>query len=273
MLLAPTPVAAGRHVTLPSTLSPLWALLAAAWLGLAGCATLPASPGVRAATDVDNPARRAHADAAPAAFEFRCDEAARVVVQATVAGDALLACEGARAALNFLTQAGLTMTTGTKIEIVDQLPGAMRGQAVGCYMRDTRRIFLLTQQAFQAAGTWFRLPVEPALYRSAAAHEMAHAVVGCQSQDAPLPVPAHEYVAYVAMFATMETALRERVLARFPGKGFDNILQINTVVYVMDPLQFAADAWRHYLKRRDRAGWLRDVAAGRVVQEFPTDGP
>lgn len=88
-----------------------------------------------------------------------------------------------------------------------------------------------------------------------------------------LPLAAHEYVAYVVMFATMEPGLRERVLARYPGTGFESTLQINAAVYLVDPLQFAAESWRHYLKRQDRAAWLRDLVGGYIVQQTPADAP
>jgi len=195
-----------------------------------------------------------------------------VSVRAEAPADAQAACDGAQRAIGFLVAAGLLPPPELTIDVVEQLPGELRGLAVGCYVRDTRRIVLLSYDAFEATGHWLRTPVNRELYRSAAAHEMAHAVVGCNAAP-ELPVPAHEYVAYVAMFATMEPAQRQRVLARFGGTGFDSTLQINTVVYLVDPLQFAVDAWRHYLKRRDGAAWLRDVVAGHVVQVFPTDGP
>lgn len=194
-------------------------------------------------------------------------------VQAAAPADAQAACEGARRAVRFLQDLGLPAPDSTSIEIVDQLPGELRGQAMGCYQRDSRRILLLSYDSFEATGRWFRMPVNRELYRSAAAHEMAHAVVACQGDPMALPVPAHEYAAYVVMFATMDPGLRSDVLARIAGRGFDNPQQINTLVYLSDPLQFAADAWRHYLKRRDKAAWLRDVIAGRVVQPFPTEGP
>ncbi len=205
--------------------------------------------------------------------ETRCLGPYGVNVRAEATVDAQAVCDGALRAIDFLARAGLSPPPELTIDVVEQLPGDMRDLAVGCYVRDTRRIVLLSYDAFEATGSWLRSPVDRELYRSAASHEMAHAVVGCNAASPELPVPAHEYVAYVAMFATMEPAVRQRVLARFGGTGFDSTLQINTVVYLVDPLQFAADAWRHYLKRRDRAAWLRDVVAGHVVQVFPTEGP
>jgi len=71
----------------------------------------------------------------------------------------------------------------------------------------------------------------------------------------------------------MEPGLRERLLAKFPGGGFTSTLQINDVNHIADPNQFGVDAWRHYLGRRDRAAWLREIIAGNVVPEFPKEGP
>ncbi|MFO1327402.1 MAG: DUF6639 family protein [Rubrivivax sp.] len=226
----------------------------------AGLALLAAGPVAAQGVDAD-----------PA--ETRCQAAPAVVLVDAGALEQRLVCDGAARALRFLGDAGLRLPELTRVHLVDEMPGEMAGRAVGCYLRDTRRVMLLRWSAFEATGHWLRWPVEPALYRGAAAHEMAHAVVGCHVDDRALPVTAHELVAYVTLFATLDADLRERVLARFGGHGFDTPLQINPIVYVADPLQFGADAWRHYRRQRDGAAWLRDVVAGLVVPEFPTDAP
>ena len=117
------------------------------------------------------------------------------------------------------------------------------------------------------------MPVDHELYRAVAAHEMVHAVVGCNADPAGLPVAAHEYVAYVTLFATMEPGRRDRLLAKFPGTGFSSTLQINDMNHFANPNQFGVDAWRDNLRRRDRDACLREVIAGRVVETWPTDGP
>lgn len=202
-----------------------------------------------------------------------CAAPVTVVVRAAEAADAQLACEGVARALHFLARTGLDLPAATTIDIVSRLPGDLAGRAVGCYLRPSRSILLLSLRAFQAGGPWFRMPADRELYTAAAAHEMAHAVVGCQGGDTPLPVAAHEYVAYVVLFATLEPALRERLLAHFPGTGFTNTLQINDINHIAQPSQFGVDAWRHYLRRRDRDAWLREVVSGRIVQDLFGDGP
>lgn len=198
---------------------------------------------------------------------------AQVLVRAAAAQDAEAACDGAGRALRFLARVDLAPPHVTRIDILDRLPGALDGRAVGCYLRETGRIPMLSYAAFAAVGTWFRMPVDGELYRAVAAHEMAHAVVGCHAGPPSLPVAAHEYVAYVALFATMEPRLRERLLAKFSGTGFGSTLEINDMNHFANPNQFGVDAWRDYLRRRDRDAWLREVIAGRVVETWPTDGP
>jgi hypothetical protein len=236
-------------------------LIAGATLGSVAAEPPPTAPFAQGGPAVVEPA------------QHRCPGAAQVAIRGAAGTDAQTVCEGVERALTFLARAGLAAPPGTSIEIMRQLPGELDGRAVGCYLIETRRILLLSYEAFEAIEQWFRTPVDRALYRAAAAHEMAHAVVGCHSGTGRLPVAAHEYVAYVVLFATMDPALRDRVLAKFPGKGFSTTLQINDITHIADPNQFGVDAWRHYLGRRDRAAWLREIVAGNVVQEFPKDGP
>lgn len=224
----------------------------------------------------DSPTTAPSTRGVPAGVELAqhpCPTAVQVVVRAAATTDARMVCEGVERALRFLARAGLAAPLGTNVEIVEQMPGDLSGRAIGCYLSETRNILLLSFEAFEALEEWFRVPVDRDLYRAAAAHEMAHAVVGCHAWPSRLPVAAHEYVAYVVLFATMEPRLRERLLAKFPGGGFTTTLQINDVNHIADPNQFGVDAWRHYLGRRDQAAWLREIIAGNVVPEFPKESP
>ncbi len=182
-----------------------------------------------------------------------------VAVHGGAPADAVTVCEGAARAIAFLRRAGLQPPASTTFEVVDALPPDLDGHALGCYLRGSRR--------------WFRVPADREMYRGVAAHEMAHAVVGCQPGGREASVAAHEYVAYVTLLATLEPATRRRVLDRFAGRGFDTVLQINDIVHAVDPQQFGVDAWRHYQRRADRAGWLRDVVAGGILPILPSEAP
>lgn len=228
---------------------------------LAVLTTVAAADGQSAAETA--PAAAHH----PPIAEHVCEAAQGVRVRQASAHETGLVCEGARRAMQFLHEAGLQWPDRLIIDVMDRLPGELDGRAVGCYVPETRHVRLLSYAAFVSAGPWLRVPADEELYRSVASHETAHAVVACHVDPARVPLAVHEYAAYIAMFATMDQGLRARVLSRFQGSGLENSLQINSLVYLVDPPQFAVDAWRHYSKRRDKAAWLRSLVAGEVVQE------
>jgi hypothetical protein len=200
-----------------------------------------------------------------------CPGLLHVSVHSAEGPDLEAVCEGAARALAFLAWAGLDAPPSTIIDIVSELPGELAGRAVGCYLRETERILLLSFAAFEAGGGWFRMPPTRELYRAAAAHEVAHAVVGCQSEPRRLAVAAHEYVAYVVFFATLEPQMRSRLLMKFPGAGFQSAGQISDISHIVNPNQFGVDSWKHYLRIRDGAQWLRRIIAGEVVPVLADD--
>ncbi len=239
----------------PLRRAPLWASVGSALLLLASCAGGPHGPG---------------APTAPSA-ERRCD-GADVRVQVTDVADIAAACEGARRALAFLARQGLASDHVIDVELLPQLPPGLRESAVGCYNRRTHRVAVLAYAAFLGRGTWFGVPIDRGLYRSVVAHEVAHAVVGCQPGAAQLPLPAHEYMAYVAMFGTMEPRLLERVLANYAGTGFDHDAQINSLMYAFDPMRFGANAWQHFRRQADGRAYFQRILAGEVLRDELTLG-
>ena len=201
-----------------------------------------------------------------------CPGLPEVTIRAAEEPEAEAVCDGAKRALAFLLRAGLNAPSHTRIDIRSDLPGELAGRAVGCYVRETQRVLILSFRAFEAGGGWFQMPPSWELYRAVASHEVAHAVVGCHSEPRRLAVAAHEYVAYVVFFATMDARLRAELLAKFPGKGFRAEGQISDISDMVNPNQFGVDAWRHYMRVRDGAQWLRRMIAGEVVTE-PADDP
>lgn len=202
---------------------------------------------------------------------YTCSGARQVKVEANVQSDAEVACEGAVRALAFLAQTELDVSSNVTIEVVSQLSGELAGRAVGCYLRDTKRILVLSFDSFQTGGGWFRMPPSVELHRAVASHETAHSVVGCNSEKKPLSVAAHEYVAYVVLFATMDPATRTQLLDRFPGAGFGSAAEISDIAHIVNPNQFGVDAWRHFLKVKDREAWIKRVVSGEVVLEIADD--
>lgn len=126
---------------------------------------------------------------------------------------------------------------------------------------------MLDYDAFRQSGKWFGVPVSPLMYRSVVTHEVAHAVADCNFKMPNPTIQAKEYVAYVAMFASMESALRSRIMTENPGSGFDSELKINATIYLCDPMRFGVKAYRHYLQQDHGNAFLRKVLSGNALSE------
>lgn len=185
------------------------------------------------------------------------------------AADRALACEGATLALRFAQDLGLRPRSELRVELVQALPEGLRRDAVGCYATDSGRILALDYAQFLRRHDWLGVPIEPALFRAVVAHEVAHAMAACRASSRPLPTAAHEYFAYVAMFASLPEALRLRIVHQRPACGFDDVAQINDLIYALDPMRFAADAWCHWTRQRAPLPFLRRLLEGTVVDELP----
>ncbi len=199
-----------------------------------------------------------------------CPGSPDVVITAAAmpAAQVQLACDGAADARRFLAPILPAQAPPLQVEIVDAMPPDLRADAVGCYAHATRRILVLDLPQFLARGRWFGVPVSEALYRAVVAHEVAHAIVGCHTGERRIPTAAHEYVAYVTMFATMPAALREAALQALPGRGLGADAELNDLRYAYDPMLYGVDAWRHWQRQADGAGFLRRVVRGEVAVEL-----
>ncbi len=164
-----------------------------------------------------------------AVAEARCD-GTRVAVLAAKASDRALICAGARDAVGFMKDQGLDVGVDVVVEVVTRLPDELSDSVVGCYVPSRKRVFMLPYAEFARHTDWFGLPIEPALYRSLASHEVAHAVSGCNFSVAKPSLAAWEYVAYVVMLSVMAPDLRDRLLAQIPGGGFESNEQIHSAL-------------------------------------------
>ncbi|HRQ58356.1 MAG TPA: hypothetical protein PLN31_13130 [Azoarcus taiwanensis] len=182
--------------------------------------------------------------------------------------EAALACDGAADAAQFLAPVGLYLPPTIRIDFVEALPPYIASSAAGCYETTTQRVVMLHLEQFLQHSTWFGVPTDIKLFRSAVAHEVAHVLVGCHLEERRLPLAAHEYLAYVTMFATMDVESRERVLAANPGTGFTRTEYINDLVYAIDPELFGVAAFRHWEQQPDKQDFLRRMLAGEVVSEL-----
>lgn len=209
------------------------------------------------------------AGAAAPASEPRC-AGTSIEVRASDGRDAAIACDGALDAVRFLSAQGLNAGEPIEVRVVTALPEVVGPTATGCYRHSERRAYVLTFAEFRKRGRFLDLPIDRVLYRSLVAHEVAHAIAACNFAVPRPSLAAQEYIAYVAMFATMPEPHHARALARFPGRGFESELAINPTVYQMNPERFGAQAYRHFLAPGNGAAFLHQVLSGRALA---WDGP
>ncbi|MCM2340044.1 DUF6639 family protein [Rhodoferax sp.] len=189
--------------------------------------------------------------------------------------DVKLACEGANDAIYFLNAQGFNTANRVLIVVAHQLPAAGTATAGGLYLDSpdgchgdrAQAVHLLSYSEFKKFKNWFHIPIEDALYRSLAAHEVAHAISDCNFKFARPTIQAKEYMAYVTMFATMAPAVRARILRKSPGHGYEGDWQMSTLIYMADPMRFGVQAYRHFLKPDNGRRYLHAILAGKVMVE------
>ena len=193
-----------------------------------------------------------------------CSEAEVSVISAT-AEDTDDVCEAATRVFSFFRQMGLHKTVPLVVSTVARMVDETGYEILGDFAPDTRSIRMLTFDAAKRRGSWLGRPVDRMLYRSLAAHEIAHALAWCNTSIGPLSVRAREYVAYAVTFETMELALREAILAEMPGPGFEREREISDTYYLLAPARFGVGAYRHYIRPENGHRFLREILRGSAL--------
>jgi hypothetical protein len=190
-----------------------------------------------------------------------------VSVRSPSAADARAACEGARDAIEFLSAQGFETALPVRIDVVAEMPDAVRRTTVGCYLETEQRVVVLTFAEFRKIRSWMGHPADRRTYRSVMAHEVAHAIAACNFKVQSATIQAKEYIAYVVTIATMDPGRRKALLARHPMEGFEGDWQMNTLIYLLDPHGFGVRAYRHYLQPGNGSNFLRAILQGEVMRD------
>ena len=132
---------------------------------------------------------------------------------------------------------------------------------------------MLSFPEFEKRQVWVGGRESYLLYLSLVTHEVAHAVANCNFTIPEPTYHAEEYVAYVAMFATMNPALRAHLLKGISPAGFDREFGFNEITYSLDPMRFGVEAYRHYLKKEHGDDFILQVLSGRALTNSVYDLP
>jgi hypothetical protein len=200
------------------------------------------------------------------AKEIRCNHL-HVVVRSPDHADALIACEGARDAIEFLAAQGLDVAADIAIDLLTKLPVVVSSSAAGCCLESEGRVLVLVYSEFRKFKTWFGIPIDRSLYRSFVSHEVAHLVAYYNFKISEPSIQAKEYIAYVTQFSTMESVLRKKVLSQFPCKAFEGDWQMSTTIYMFDCMGFGVRAYRHFLELADEHEYLLAILNGEALIE------
>lgn len=191
------------------------------------------------------------------------NSSARVVAE--LASDRHDACAGVADAIAFFARLGLEATEALSIEITTQLPKEAGPTGAGCFIEQRKRIYMLPFAKFRKQKTWFGVRIDRRMYRSLATHEAAHALTACHFSVPRPTIQAKEYIAYVAMFSTMETGLRSKALRATPGTGFTGEERITPLLHMFDPMRFGAESYRHFIKPDVGLPFIKSVLEGKAL--------
>ena len=168
----------------------------------------------------------------------------------------------------FLESHGLDVSGTIVIELLTKLPAVVGSSASGCYLESEQRVLILVYSEFRKFDTWFGVPIDRSLYRSAVSHEVAHMVADFNFTISQTSIQAKEYIAYVTQFFVMEPMLRKKILSRFPGEGFEGDWQMSTIVYMLDCMGFGIRAYLHFVKLTDGDEYLRAILNGEAISFY-----
>lgn len=208
---------------------------------------------------------RAQADTGVAAAVACPGDAA--LVEGATADDLRDVCAGATAAHRFFAAHAAQATAPVFFVVTTRLPPEAGATAAGCYMEQKRRVYVVPYAAFRRYKTWFGVPITRQVYRSLAAHEMAHALAACSFQIPHPTIQAKEYLAYVTMFSVMPPALRQQVLQSMRTEGFGTLDRFTPLLYMFDPMRFGAEAYRHFSGVAQPQAVFDDVLTGRALTD------
>lgn len=201
------------------------------------------------------------------AAQLAC-EVRGVKVEADIDADAKSACEGAKNAITFLKSQGFRIPDSISITLVEKMPDEVSPSALGAYFKSEQRIVILYYKIFLARREWYRIPIDRDIYRSVVSHEVTHAIASHNFGMAQPSMLAEEYVGYVALFSTMPSAHRERILALYPDTGAaDDSFLSDVSVYMIDPIRFGANAYRHYRRPDNGSAFLQAVLSGAALAD------
>ncbi len=191
-----------------------------------------------------------------------------VEVSAPNAFEAGQACDVATGAIQFMRSHGFTTENPLRVRIVEHLPSRPYAIDLGQFDARTAQIKVLSYEhcrEITRKQAPFQLSMSPALHKSFITHELAHAIA---HENFSIPKPsreAHEYIAYTVQLASMDSALREEILALYPVDAFGDESEITSMYLGLNPAAFAVKSYKHLMSLPDPTSFYRRLLNGGFV--------
>lgn len=184
------------------------------------------------------------------------------------AEDRALVCDGAAKARVFFRSHGIGVERQIRIRL--HAAGIVeRANHIGLYDAEKDQVELLTFERAKRQtlkDSLFGMQMNEALYVGVVVHEIAHAIAGQHFEIRPASVVAQEYIAYAAQLSTMAPCTRSKILQRYDLAAFDDIEEMSSTFYGLNPSGFGIKVFRHYqsLSGPERGQFIRDLLSGAV---------
>lgn len=173
-----------------------------------------------------------------------------------------LVCEAANEAVRLLATCGIVQRSPFRARIVVDLPEECPPSALGFFDASTDQVIVASYEEcleMTDSEDRFGIPMSRPLYRSLLVHEFAHALV---NQNADIERTAHEYIAYVTQFASMESDLRNRIMTKYPHHNPIEDRELNSSYFYLSPPDFAVKAYSHFNMPGKGCGFVQDLVQG-----------
>jgi hypothetical protein len=195
-----------------------------------------------------------------------------VIVRSGDPRDVADVCRAATLAANQLSRCMIERHVDLSITLVDEVRHPCGVVVLGQYLSKQDRVELTTFSGclavLQPDNAYRQLPLRDA-WRSLAAHEIAHGILGSAARGKDLAPMASEYVAYVVQISSLSAASRRTLLAAIPGKVPTDTASFNELYHAIDPLAFGVNAYRHYSAMSDGCAFLNQILRGEIA--FPRE--
>jgi hypothetical protein len=161
-------------------------------------------------------------------------------------------CSTATATIHFLKSIDLETTENITIRIVEHIPDKKQADLFGTYNAETREVTILSYAKFEELARknkkFLGIAFTEDVWRSFAAHELAHAISDQYISQDINNHTAGEYISAVTQLTVLTPESREKILNNYQNIGaYKSIDEISILYYLFAPNKFAVKCYLHFM--------------------------